>query len=72
MLKDLDITPGDPEELRAVNRLLADEVKSQALMIETAKLNDVDPQAWLTWGLAQIADHKITRLHEPLPWRYAA
>jgi transposase len=41
-------------------------------LIEMAKLNDVDPQAWLTWVLAQIADHKITRLDELLPWRYAA
>ncbi len=41
-------------------------------LIETAKLNNVDPQAWLTWGLAQIADHKITRLDELLLWRYAA
>jgi len=40
--------------------------------IETAKLNGVDPQAWLTWVLAQIADHKITRLDELLPWHYAA
>ena len=37
MLKDLDITPNDPAELRAVSRLLADEVKSQALMIEKLK-----------------------------------
>jgi len=37
MIKDLDITPEDPEELRAVNRLLADEVKSQALLIEKLK-----------------------------------
>lgn len=41
-------------------------------LIETAKLNSVDPQAWLTWVLARIADHKITRLDELLPWRYAA
>ncbi|MEP2629563.1 MULTISPECIES: transposase domain-containing protein [Rhodobacterales] len=41
-------------------------------LIETAKLNNVDPQAWLTWVLAQIADHKITRLDELLPWHYAA
>ena len=41
-------------------------------LIETAKLNDVDPQAWLTWVIAQIADHKITRLDELLPSRYAA
>lgn len=30
-------------------------------LIETAKLNNVDRQAWLTWVLSQIADHKITR-----------
>jgi transposase len=41
-------------------------------LIETAKLNDVDPQAWLTWVLAQIADHKINRLDELMPWCYAA
>ena len=40
-------------------------------LIETAKLNGVDPQAWLTWVLAQIADHKITRIDELLPWCYA-
>ena len=31
-------------------------------LIETAKLNGVDPQAWLTDVLSRIADHKITRL----------
>lgn len=41
-------------------------------LIETAKLNTVDPQAWLTWVLGQIADHKITRVDELLPWHYAA
>jgi transposase len=40
-------------------------------LIETAKLNGVDPQAWLTDTLARIADHKITRIDELLPWRYA-
>ena len=40
-------------------------------LIETAKLNKVDPQAWLTWVLGQIADHKITRLDELMPWSYA-
>ena len=41
-------------------------------LIETAKLNNVDPQAWLTSVLAQIADHKINRIDELMPWRYAA
>lgn len=41
-------------------------------LIETAKLNGVDPQAWLTWVLSRIADHKINRLEELMPWNYAA
>ena len=41
-------------------------------LIETAKLNGVDPQAWLTKVLASIADHKITRIDELPPWGYAA
>jgi hypothetical protein len=34
MLKDLDITPEDPAELKAVNRLLANEVKALSLKVE--------------------------------------
>jgi transposase len=41
-------------------------------LIETAKLNGVDPQAWLTDVLGRIADHKITKLNDLLPWSYAA
>jgi transposase len=41
-------------------------------LIETAKLNDVDPQAWLTHVLDRIADHKINRIDELLPWNYRA
>jgi transposase len=41
-------------------------------LIETAKLNGVDPQAWLTDVLGRIAEHKITRLDELMPWTYAA
>ncbi len=33
-------------------------------LIETAKLNGVDPQAWLTDVLARITDHKISRIDE--------
>ena len=40
-------------------------------LIETAKLNGVDPQAWLTDILDRISDHKITRLDELMPWRSA-
>ena len=41
-------------------------------LIETAKLNGVDPQAWLTLVLERIADHKINRIDELLPWNYPA
>jgi hypothetical protein len=37
-------------------------------LIQTAKLNGVDPQAWLSHVLGRIADHKITRIHDLLPW----
>lgn len=40
-------------------------------LIESAKLNGVDPQAWLTHVLARIADHKMTKIDELLPWNYA-
>ena len=40
-------------------------------LIETAKLNGVDPQTWLTDVLGRIADHKINRIGELLPWQYA-
>ena len=29
-------------------------------LIETAKMNNVDPEAWLTWVLERIADHRLT------------
>ena len=39
-------------------------------LIETAKLNKVDPQAWLTWVLERIADHKINQLDELMAWNH--
>jgi transposase len=39
-------------------------------LIHTAKLNDIDPQAWLADVLARIADHKITDLAALLPWNW--
>jgi hypothetical protein len=40
-------------------------------LIVTAKLNDVDPRAWLADVLARIADHPVLRLHELLPWHWS-
>ncbi len=39
-------------------------------LIVTAKMNDVDPQAWLTDVLARIASHPAHRLDELLPWNW--
>ena len=41
-------------------------------LIGTAKLNDVDPQAWLADVLARIADMPQARLLELLPWHWKA
>ena len=40
-------------------------------LIGTARLNDVDPQAWLADVLGRIADTPQTRLDELLPWNWA-
>ena len=39
-------------------------------LIVTAKMNDVDPQAWLADVLARIATHPAHRLDELLPWNW--
>lgn len=39
-------------------------------LIVTARLNDVDPQAWLADVLARIADMPQGRLDELLPWNW--
>jgi len=40
-------------------------------VIETAKMNGLDPQAYLADILTRIHDHKINRLDELLPWNWA-
>src|SRR5205814_6575368 len=39
-------------------------------LIVTAKLNNVDPQAWLADVLARIAEHPAHRIDELLPWNW--
>jgi transposase len=39
-------------------------------LIETAKLNDIDPRAWLADVLARVADHPAKRIAELLPWNW--
>jgi len=40
-------------------------------LIETAKLNRVNPQAWLADTLACTPDYKITRVDDLLPWNWS-
>src|SRR5262249_29167911 len=46
----------------------AERAAVMATLITTAKMNDVDPQAWLADLLARIAEHPAHRLDDLLPW----
>ncbi len=37
-------------------------------LIGTAKLNGINPQHYLRYVLERIADHKVNRIDELLPW----
>jgi transposase len=41
-------------------------------LIVSAKMNDIDPYAWLTDVLARIATHPAHRINELLPWNWKA
>ncbi|MGV3769920.1 MAG: IS66 family transposase, partial [Sphingobium phenoxybenzoativorans] len=41
-------------------------------LIQTARLSDVDPQAWLADILGRIADHPASRIDELLPWNWVS
>lgn len=39
-------------------------------LIVTAKMNDIDPQAWLADVLKRLPDMPVSRVHELLPWNW--
>ena len=39
-------------------------------LIQTARLNNVDPQAWLADVLARLPDHAASRIADLLPWSW--
>jgi transposase len=41
-------------------------------LIGTARLGDIDPEAWLADVASRIADHPVSRLGELLPWNWRA
>lgn len=44
--------------------------RSELSLIDTAKMNDVDPQAWRADVLTRIAEHPVHGLDELLPWNW--
>lgn len=40
-------------------------------LIQTARMNGLDPEAYLRYVLARIGDHPIKRIEELLPWNLA-
>ena len=41
-------------------------------LIETAKLNGIDPQAWLADVLSRLPDHPAKQIDQLLPWQWVA
>ena len=50
----------------------AERAAAMNALVHTAKLNDVDPQAWLADVLRRIADTPQTRLGDLLPWSWSS
>ena len=60
----------DAEIDRQSGELLARDLLIEKLKLQLVNLNAVEPLVWLTDVLSRIADHKINRIDELLPWRY--
>ena len=67
---DREIALGRKSWLFAGSERGADRAAAMTTLIMTAKLNDVDPLAWLADVLARIADIPQGRLSELLPWNW--
>jgi len=67
---DCEIALGRKSWLFAGSERGADRAAAMVTLIMTAKLNDVDPQAWLADVLARIADMPQSQIAELLPWNW--
>ena len=67
---DCEIALGRKSWLFAGSERGADRAAAMATLIMTAKLNDIDPLAWLADVLGRIADIPQSRLPELLPWNW--
>jgi hypothetical protein len=77
----MDVTLGQPRrtwspaEKRAIvaeTFAVGARAASMYTLLQTARLNDVDPQAWLADVLARIAETPMSRLADLLPWNWQA
>jgi hypothetical protein len=60
----------DSGHYEAASERGANRTAVMATLIVTAKLNDVDPQAWLADVLARIDDHTIQNVDQLPPWNW--
>ena len=67
---DCEFALGRKSWLFAGSERGADRAVAMATLIMTAKLNDIDPLAWLADVLARINDHNIQKLDQLLPWNW--
>ena len=69
-IEDDDLTAQTPGIMTSRRSAAAERAAIMYTLIETAKLNDIDPQAWLADTLSKIAETPQTRLGKLLPWNW--
>jgi hypothetical protein len=72
-LRHVAITDSHPDCRKLSPRLSRNSGQRAAAMytlIQTCRLNNVDPHAWLADVIARMPDHPQTRIEELLPWNW--
>ncbi len=64
------VAPGRKSWLFAGSERGGDRAAFIYTLIVTAKMNDIEPQAWLADALKRLPDMPVTRVHELLPWNW--
>ena len=69
-IEDDDLTAQNSRHHDVASERGAERAAIMYTLIQTAKLNEIDPQAWLADTLSKIADTSQTRLGKLLPWNW--
>jgi len=65
------LTGAKPIQVQFVGSAAGAETLARAMtLIESAKMNGLDPQGYIADLLNRIHDHKINRIEELLPWKW--